>query len=45
MEETKKIKRTKTKIIATLGPSTDNYETIKKLVESGVTVFRINTTF
>ncbi|MBQ8887127.1 MAG: pyruvate kinase [Candidatus Gastranaerophilales bacterium] len=43
MDETKKIKRTKTKIIATLGPSTDNYETIKKLVESGVTVFRINT--
>ena len=47
MEETengqKKRKRTKTKIIATLGPSTGDYETIKKLVEAGVTVFRINT--
>ena len=43
MEEIKKIKRTKTKIIATLGPSTEKYEIIKQLVESGVTVFRINT--
>ena len=28
MEEIKKIKRTKTKIIATLGPSTEKYEII-----------------
>lgn len=36
-------KRTRTKIVATLGPSTCDYETIKELVEAGVTVFRINT--
>ena len=35
--------RTKTKIVATLGPSANDYETIKKLALSGVTMFRINT--
>ena len=35
--------RTKTKIVATLGPSSNDYETIKKLINAGVTMFRINT--
>ena len=35
--------RTKTKIVATLGPSSNDYETIKKLIDAGVTMFRINT--
>ena len=34
---------TKTKIVATLGPSTKDYETIKSLVLAGVSMFRINT--
>lgn len=35
--------RTKTKIVATLGPSSKDYETIKKLALAGVSMFRINT--
>lgn len=35
--------RTKTKIVATLGPASNDYETIKKLIEAGTTMFRINT--
>lgn len=35
--------RTKTKIVATLGPSSSDYDTIKKLIEAGVSMFRINT--
>ncbi len=36
-------KRVKTKIVATLGPSSSSYEIIKQLALSGVTMFRINT--
>ncbi len=32
----------KTKIIATLGPSSSSYETIKTLIKEGVRVFRLN---
>lgn len=32
----------RTKIVATIGPSCDNYETILQLVKSGVNVFRLN---
>lgn len=35
--------RTNTKIVATLGPSSNSYEIIKQLVLSGVAMFRINT--
>ncbi len=35
--------RAKTKIVATLGPSSSSYEKIKELALSGVTMFRINT--
>ena len=31
-----------TKILATLGPSTDNEETLTKLIQTGVTNFRLN---
>lgn len=32
----------KTKIVCTLGPATDNYATIKKLIKAGMNVARIN---
>lgn len=32
----------KTKIVATLGPSTDNKNKIKKLIKEGVDIFRLN---
>lgn len=38
-----KIERTKTKIVATLGPSTMTYEMILELAKAGATMFRINT--
>lgn len=34
--------RKKTKIVATLGPATSKAETLKKMMEAGVDVFRIN---
>ena len=34
--------KTRTKIIATLGPSSDSLENIKALIMSGVDVFRLN---
>ena len=32
----------KTKIVCTLGPATDNYATIKKLIKAGMNVARVN---
>ena len=32
----------KTKIVATLGPATDNEETLRQMMDRGVDVFRIN---
>ena len=36
------MKRVKTKIIATVGPSARNFSTLKKMVSAGVDLFRIN---
>lgn len=38
-----KFTRTKTKIVATLGPSTSTYEKILELAKAGATMFRLNT--
>ncbi|GGX06997.1 pyruvate kinase [Aquimarina muelleri] len=35
-------KRKRTKIVATLGPATSNIEILKKMLDAGVNVFRIN---
>ncbi|MFL1073561.1 pyruvate kinase, partial [Mycoplasmopsis synoviae] len=32
----------RTKLVATIGPSSDNYEMLKKLVQAGVTCVRAN---
>ena len=37
------MKKGKTKIVATLGPATSSYETIKKLINAGTSMFRLNT--
>lgn len=37
------LRRGKTKIVATLGPATSSYDTIKKLIEAGASMFRLNT--
>lgn len=40
---TNKIRQVKTKIVATLGPATSNYESILALVKAGANMFRLNT--
>ncbi|AZG68593.1 pyruvate kinase [Mycoplasma struthionis] len=37
-----KFNEQKTKIVATIGPASDNYETLKQLIENGVTTIRAN---
>ncbi|MBN0919047.1 pyruvate kinase [[Mycoplasma] gypis] len=32
----------KTKIVATIGPASDNYDTLKQLVQNGITCIRVN---
>lgn len=38
-----KFREIKTKIVATLGPSSSNYNTILNMAKSGATIFRLNT--
>ena len=38
-----RFQRVKTKIVATLGPATSNYEMINQLVDAGASMFRLNT--
>ena len=40
---TTKFRQVKTKIVATLGPATSNYESILELVKAGANMFRLNT--
>ena len=40
---TTKFRQVKTKIVATLGPATSNYESILALVKAGANMFRLNT--
>ncbi|PZW00593.1 pyruvate kinase [Metamycoplasma auris] len=37
-----KFNEQRTKIVATIGPSSDNYQTMKELIEAGVTTIRAN---
>ncbi len=38
-----RFQRVKTKIVATLGPATSNYEMISQLIDAGASMFRLNT--
>ena len=38
----KKIENNRTKIVATIGPSSSNYKTLKDLIINGVDVVRLN---